>query len=98
MLPSVKLSKKVVDVIGVLSAYSFVNKHRPDQLLELHQLVHLVTRVWVRIENCLQQVTRHGHSPQMPLILPYLIVLVEKSGKVDLSINVALIAEGAGLA
>ncbi|KAF1809490.1 hypothetical protein P152DRAFT_468342 [Eremomyces bilateralis CBS 781.70] len=49
--------KKEVDAIGTLTAYSFVNRRPADECLDLHRLVHLATRNWLRKEELLAQLT-----------------------------------------
>lgn len=51
LLPPAQSAKKAVDAIGTLAAYSFVTKHKTGQLLDLHRLVHLVTRNWLRTKE-----------------------------------------------
>jgi len=51
LLPPAQSRKKVVDAIGTLSAYSFVTRRTGDQSLDLHRLVHLATRNWLRKED-----------------------------------------------
>jgi tetratricopeptide (TPR) repeat protein len=53
LLPPAQSAKKAVDAIGTLTAYSFVSKHKTDQMLDLHRLVHLATRNWLRVEGFL---------------------------------------------
>ncbi|KAH0562201.1 hypothetical protein GP486_003102 [Trichoglossum hirsutum] len=55
LLPSAQSTKKAVDAIGTLTAYSFITKHKAYQLLDLHRLVHLATRNWLRTEGSLGQ-------------------------------------------
>ena len=55
LLPPAQSAKKAVDAIGTLTAYSFVTKHKTDQVLDLHRLVHLATRNWLRTEKSLGQ-------------------------------------------
>jgi hypothetical protein len=43
-----------IDAIGTLSAYSFIIKHKTGQLMDLHRLVHLVTRSWLRTSGALK--------------------------------------------
>jgi tetratricopeptide (TPR) repeat protein len=57
LLPPAQSAKKAFDAIGTLSAYSFVTKHQASQLLDLHRLVHLATRNWLRTESSLGQWT-----------------------------------------
>lgn len=50
-LPVGKSPKAKVDAIGTLTAYSFVSKQSADQSLDLHRLVHLATRNWLKNES-----------------------------------------------
>ncbi|OCK84872.1 HET-domain-containing protein [Lepidopterella palustris CBS 459.81] len=53
LLPPGASRKKETDAIGTLNAYSFINKRPADQCLDLHRLVHLATRNWLRKEELL---------------------------------------------
>ncbi|KAF2183895.1 kinesin light chain, partial [Zopfia rhizophila CBS 207.26] len=53
LLPPAESAKKAVDAIGTLTAYSFVTKQKAGQLLDLHRLVHLATRNWLRVDGTL---------------------------------------------
>ncbi|RHZ52142.1 hypothetical protein CDV55_102329 [Aspergillus turcosus] len=55
LLPQTISKKKKVDAIGLLKAFSFVDEEVGDCSLNLHRLVHLATRNWMR-EN--QQFTQ----------------------------------------
>jgi len=57
LLPPAESTKKAFDAIGTLSAYSFVTRHQGSELLDLHRLVHLATRNWLRTESILGQWT-----------------------------------------
>ncbi len=57
LLPPARSSKKMTDAIGTLSAYSFIKSQRDDQSLDLHPLVHLATRNWLREQNSLLEWT-----------------------------------------
>ena len=57
LLPPVQSPKMAVDAIGTLSAYSFITKHKTAQILDLHRLVHLATRNWLRTKGSLGQWT-----------------------------------------
>ena len=48
LLPPAPSKKHSIDAIGTLSAYSFVTKRPADQSLDLHRLVYLATRSWLR--------------------------------------------------
>jgi tetratricopeptide (TPR) repeat protein len=61
LLPRANSLKEETDAIGTLNAYYFVRR-RPtdqstDQLLNLHRLVHLATRNWLRTEVSLPEWT-----------------------------------------
>jgi tetratricopeptide (TPR) repeat protein len=47
LLPAGPSRKKEVDAIGALVAYSFVSR-RPNKCFDLHRLVHLAMRNWLR--------------------------------------------------
>ena len=57
LLPSAQSFKKRTDAIGTLSAYSFVSRRSTDNSLDLHRLVHLATRNWLRKEETLAKWT-----------------------------------------
>ncbi|KAF1809666.1 HET-domain-containing protein [Eremomyces bilateralis CBS 781.70] len=57
LLPPGASRKKEVEAIGTLTAYSFVNRRPADEYLDLHRLVHLATRNWLRKEELLAQLT-----------------------------------------
>ncbi|PVH69398.1 HET-domain-containing protein [Cadophora sp. DSE1049] len=57
LLPPGLSRKKEIDAIGTLDAYSFISKRPADQALDLHRLVHLSTRNWLRKEDLLAQWT-----------------------------------------
>ena len=47
LLPELGSEEETVDAIGTLCAYDFVAR-RNDEMLDMHSLVHLATRIWVR--------------------------------------------------
>jgi tetratricopeptide (TPR) repeat protein len=53
LLPPAQSRKKETDAIGTLNAYSFVSRRSADKSLDLHRLVHLATRNWLRREGSL---------------------------------------------
>jgi len=57
LLPPGQSRKKETDAIGTLSAYSFIAKRSADLALDIHRLVHLATRNWLRKEELLAQWT-----------------------------------------
>lgn len=60
LLPPAPSAKKTADAIGTLSAYSFINKRPVDQSLDLHPLVHLATRNWLKQEETLANWTANA--------------------------------------
>jgi tetratricopeptide (TPR) repeat protein len=57
LLPPGSSRKKEIDAIGTLNAYSFLSRRSVDLALDLHRLVHLATRNWLRKEELLAQST-----------------------------------------
>lgn len=57
LLPPGTSRKKEVNALGTLTAYSFVCKRSTDDCFELHRLVHLATRNWLRKEGLLEKST-----------------------------------------
>ncbi|KAK6592352.1 kinesin light chain [Botrytis cinerea] len=55
-----KVSKKEIDAIGTLDAYSFIIKRAADQALDLHRLVHLATRNWLQQNGLITQWTERA--------------------------------------
>jgi tetratricopeptide (TPR) repeat protein len=53
LLPPGSSRNKQMAAIGTLSAYSFVSRRPGDLTLDLHRLVHLATRNWLRKEGLL---------------------------------------------
>ena len=57
LLPPGSSRKEETDAIGTLNAYFFVSRRPADPVLDLHRLVHLATRNWLRKERKLAQWT-----------------------------------------
>ncbi|PMD24975.1 HET-domain-containing protein [Hyaloscypha hepaticicola] len=57
LLPAGPSRKKEIDAIGTLDAYSCITKRSADQALDLHRLVHLATRNWLRKQELITQWT-----------------------------------------
>ena len=55
LLPPARSKKRIVDAIGTLSTYLFITKRSDDQSLDIHRLVHLATRNWLREQNSLSE-------------------------------------------
>ncbi|KAI9711315.1 MAG: hypothetical protein M1820_002302 [Bogoriella megaspora] len=62
LLPPDDSNKRQTDAIGLLDAYAFVTRRDGDQLLDLHRLVHLATRNWLRqksgLPSCVNKATK----------------------------------------
>jgi hypothetical protein len=56
ILPSVKPEERIVRAISTLSGYALVVRRGDEEIYDLHRLVQLATRVWIR-ENGLAAVT-----------------------------------------
>jgi GTPase SAR1 family protein len=69
LLPAGASRKKEIDAIGTLNAYSFISKRPADEVLDLHRLVHLSTRNWLRKENLLAPSTE-GAILRLEEVLP----------------------------
>ena len=57
LLPPSSLRKKEVDAIGTLDAYSFITRLSIDASFDIHRLVHLAMRGWLRKERVLAEWT-----------------------------------------
>jgi tetratricopeptide (TPR) repeat protein len=53
LLPPGPSRRKEIDALGTLTAYSFASRRPADVTLDLHRLVHLATRNWLRKEGLL---------------------------------------------
>ncbi|KAH6691785.1 hypothetical protein BKA61DRAFT_715021 [Leptodontidium sp. MPI-SDFR-AT-0119] len=60
LLPAGASRKEEVDAIGTLEAYSFIIKRAADVAFDLHRLVHLVTRNWLRQNDLMAQWTERA--------------------------------------
>ena len=54
LLPPAETIGKALEAIGTLTAYSFIVKQK-DQTFDLHRLVHLATRSWLREQKSLTE-------------------------------------------
>ncbi|KAF4626630.1 hypothetical protein G7Y89_g11531 [Cudoniella acicularis] len=60
LLPVGPSRKKAIDAIGTLDAYSFIIKRSADLAFDLHRLVHLATRNWLRKQELVAQWTERA--------------------------------------
>jgi tetratricopeptide (TPR) repeat protein len=60
LLPPGPSRKKEIDAIGTLDAYSFISRRPADLALDIHRLVHLATRSWLRKKGLLTQWTERA--------------------------------------
>ena len=58
LLPSGPSRKRELEAIGTLTAYSFISRRPVESSFDLHRLVHLATRNWLRKEELLSQWTQ----------------------------------------
>ncbi|KAH8745706.1 kinase subdomain-containing protein, partial [Hyaloscypha sp. PMI_1271] len=57
LLPAGPSQKNETDALGTLDAYSFVIRRSADSALDIHRLVHLATRNWLRNKELITQWT-----------------------------------------
>jgi len=57
LLPPGLSRKKETDAIGTLNAYSFITRRSEDLAFDVHRLVHLATRSWLKKEGSLARWT-----------------------------------------
>ncbi|OHE97277.1 hypothetical protein CORC01_07332 [Colletotrichum orchidophilum] len=103
--------KKDLEAIGALKAYSFIRKREDGSSFDIHPLVHLAMRNWLRSEKTLQQWTSSvilrivkllpdgGHKDRSTWTqyLPHAKYLLNSAGvAVDGDIQVVVLAEKLG--
>jgi tetratricopeptide (TPR) repeat protein len=62
LLPKGASRKAEMDAIGTLVAYSFISKRHDEQSVDVHRLVHLAVRYWLKKEGCIDQWTEEAIS------------------------------------
>jgi hypothetical protein len=60
LLPPGLSRKREIDAIGTLNAYSFITRRSKDLAFDVHRLVHLATRGWLKRQGVLAQWTDKG--------------------------------------
>jgi tetratricopeptide (TPR) repeat protein len=60
MLPSVQSKVRMADAISTLCGYSFLVRRGDEDEYDIHRLVHLATRIWVRQHGNTRRVVRKG--------------------------------------
>ncbi|OGM47679.1 putative kinesin [Aspergillus bombycis] len=68
-LPLTHLAAESADALGTLKAFSFIASHENSQLLDIHRLVHLATRNWLRMQGTLTEWTDKALS-RMNVLFP----------------------------
>jgi tetratricopeptide (TPR) repeat protein len=58
LLPTTSPREKGIDAVRTLDSYSFVTKRTAESALDLHRLVHLSTRNWLKKQESLSQRTQ----------------------------------------
>jgi tetratricopeptide (TPR) repeat protein len=85
LLPTTSPYEKGIHAIGTLEAYSFVTKRTAQSALDLHRLVHLSTRNWLKKQELLSKWTQvaitrllevfpddnHGNRSKWRRLLPH---------------------------
>ena len=63
LLPQAKPIEQMVHALGTLRAYAFITQQENNEIYDLHRLVHLATRVWLKeqgsAESLSQSITVH---------------------------------------
>ncbi|EUC32253.1 hypothetical protein COCCADRAFT_99131 [Bipolaris zeicola 26-R-13] len=60
ILPRVRSRVRMTDAIGTLCAYSFLTRRENEDEYDIHRLVHLATRIWVRQYGDTRKVVEKG--------------------------------------
>jgi tetratricopeptide (TPR) repeat protein len=60
ILPSVQSEVRMADAIGTLCGYSFLVKRQDNDWYDIHRLVHLATRIWIRQRGDARAVVERG--------------------------------------
>ncbi|KAF2269765.1 TPR repeat protein [Lojkania enalia] len=60
ILPSLQSEVRMTDAIGTLCAYSFLVRRGDEDEYDIHRLVHLATRIWIRQHDDSRAVTTKG--------------------------------------
>ncbi|EUC46689.1 hypothetical protein COCMIDRAFT_4233 [Bipolaris oryzae ATCC 44560] len=60
ILPRARSRVRMADAIGTLCAYSFLKKRENEDEYDIHRLVHLATRIWVRQYSDTRRVMEKG--------------------------------------
>jgi tetratricopeptide (TPR) repeat protein len=85
LLPTTSPREEGINAIGTLDAYSFVTRRTAESALDLHRLVHLLTRNWLKKQELLSQRTQvaitrllkvfpdsnHGNRSKWRRLLPH---------------------------
>ena len=93
LLPAGSSRKKEIDAVGTLDAFSLITRRPADMALDLHRLVHLATRNWLRKQESLAQWTRevisrllevfpdsaHGNRSKWRILLPHARYVLESN-------------------
>ncbi|KAL2194480.1 hypothetical protein P885DRAFT_71251 [Corynascus similis CBS 632.67] len=63
LFPRFESTQQLVDAIGTLCAYAFLTRRGDSKVFDMHNLVHLATRIWVQREGLTatasEKATRH---------------------------------------
>jgi hypothetical protein len=69
ILPTVWLEARTLDAISTLCSYSFLGKQTDRTTYDMHRLVHLASRIWLRKSGCVVE-TQAGATKHLTSIFP----------------------------
>ncbi|KAL7920230.1 hypothetical protein ACQKWADRAFT_322406 [Trichoderma austrokoningii] len=110
LLPPVPSKKKSLEAIGALKSYSFIKKREDSSGFDMHRLVHLAMRNWLRSEGKLQiwvdkaivrlaeLLPAGGHKDRetWTAYLPHANYLLATAGDAEADLNIVILAEKLG--
>lgn len=110
LLPPVPSKKQWLEAIGALKSYSFIKKRKEGNDFDMHRLVHLAMRNWLRSEGKLhiwvdKAIARlgellpaggHEDRPTWTTYLPHANYLLDASEHTKVSLSMVVLAEKLG--
>ncbi|KAI0517818.1 TPR-like protein [Xylaria bambusicola] len=70
ILPETLVQEEMENAIGVLCGYAFLTRREEEDMFDMHRLVHIATRVWVKNEK-LERQTEAGAIQHLASIFPW---------------------------
>jgi len=98
ILPSTASEHEVVHAIGTLCSYAFLSRRRESAVYDMHSLVHMATRIWMRKHGLVEEAARiairhvarvfptddHGNHNQWQEYMPHALKLVQRNRENDM--------------